>query len=130
MKALLMSVLCFGIIGSSAMAAQGPDYKCISEKMQMMDSDNWYNLSVQETKAIFSNPAEYGHSQSLIANEICEKEKAEAKVYNCMVDALEANGAEVYAGLSESQMQRVLDNSSEPGHYFVLKAAQACGKRY
>ncbi|MBC7429367.1 MAG: hypothetical protein H7336_12185 [Bacteriovorax sp.] len=61
MKALLMSVICFSIIGSSAFAADhnntitSEQYQCISDSLEAINSDIWYNVSKDEIDEMLNN---------------------------------------------------------------------------
>jgi hypothetical protein len=77
MKALLISILCFGFSSSLVFAKDGAtkmtkeQYQCIADTLQAYNSSIYYDLSAEDIDTILSNPQNSGYSTVLAAARSC-----------------------------------------------------------
>mgnify|MGYP005685103425 CR=1 FL=1 len=124
MKALLMSVLAFGIIGSNAMASSGRDYECIASRLQAYNSSIYYNLSSTDIDAMITIPEMFGHIDAINAEKACVT--LEQK-YQCTADRLQAYNSDIYYNLSKTDIDTMISIPEFFGHIDAVNAAKSCG---
>lgn len=124
MKALLMSVLAFVLIASSAMASDR-DYKCIADRLQAMNSDVYYNLSESDIYSMITIPEMFGHIDAINAEKACNN--TEEKKYQCVADGLQAYNSDIYYNLSKTEIDAMISIPEMFGHIDAVRVARRCG---
>ncbi len=122
MKALLMTIACFGIISSSAFSAER-NYQCIADKLQAINSDIWYNLSSTDIETMITIPEFSGHIEAMRADKECSSEE---RKYQCVADSLQAINSDIWYNLSKTEIDTMLNIVEFSGHIEAVRAAKKC----
>jgi hypothetical protein len=122
MKTIALSLACFVTLASQAFAAQ-PNYKCIADSLQAVNSDIYVNLTPAEIDELLAVPSSIGHDLVVATAERCE-----AKLYQCIADSMQAVNSDIYFELKKDEVDAILSNPSAIGHNIAVRADQDCRK--
>lgn len=124
MKALFMALACLTV--TTTAFASSPDYQCIADKLQAINSDIWYELSPHDINVMLTIPEFQGHIEAVRASKQCDAENIH---YSCVSDSLQAINSDIWYNLSRAEIDSMLRDSNAIGHNEALRAANRCGLR-
>lgn len=125
MKALL-AVFTLGLLSTSIFANEIP-YQCIADKLQAMNSDIYYNVTESDINAYLQySEFNYAHVDTLNALNSCDEEAKNSKFLTCIADRLQAYNSDIYYSLSNEEVKKMLDDTTEFGHFDAVRLSKYC----